>query len=246
MVEMQVLTSVSQSYLTQLWDNEVFRKSGQQGYTTLITKVSQYFTPILLLIAFLGLSYWIFIDANIAFNVFTAVLIIACPCALALTTPFTLGNIIRILGNRKFYLKNTTVIEQMSKIDTIVFDKTGTITAGNSSQNIEFEGEEITAEELNLIKNLVHASNHPLSRKLYDFLGQGQKLEVTDFIETPGKGIQGSIQRQHIKVGSSSFAGAPQNYSNMQTSVHVSIDNRYIGHFIFATVYRSGLKQLFE
>lgn len=246
MVEMQVLNSVSQSYLTQLWDNEVFRKSSQQNYTTLITKVSQYFTPILLLIAFVGLSYWIFIDATIAFNVFTAVLIIACPCALALTTPFTLGNIIRIFGNRKFYLKNTTVIEQMSKIDTIVFDKTGTITAGNSSQNIVFEGEEITEEELNLIKNLVHASNHPLSRKLYDFLEQGPKLEVTDFIETPGKGIQGSIQGQHIKVGSASFAGALQNYNNMQTSVHVSINNRYIGRFIFATVYRSGLKQLFE
>src|SRR5690606_17276117 len=139
--------------------------SGQQGYTTLITKVSQYFTPILLLIAFLGLSYWIFIDANIAFNVFTAVLIIACPCALALTTPFTLGNIIRILGNRKFYLKNTTVIEQMSKIDMIVFDKTGTITSSDKSQNIVYEGVNLNKVDQNLIRNLVHASNHPVSRK---------------------------------------------------------------------------------
>lgn len=246
MVEMQVLNSVSQSYLTQLWDNEVFRKSGQQGYTTLITKVSQYFTPILLLIAFLGLSYWIFIDANIAFNVFTAVLIIACPCALALTTPFTLGNIIRILGNRKFYLKNTTVIEQMSKIDTIVFDKTGTITSSNKSQNIVFEGLNINKKEQNLIRNLVHASNHPLSRKLYDYLSEGEKHEVTDFEEIPGKGIQGSINGQLVKVGSASFVGAPSGGNNLQTSVHISIDNEYKGRYVFATVYRLGLKPLFE
>lgn len=246
LVEMQVLNSVSQSYLTQLWDNEVFRKSGQQGYTTLITKVSQYFTPILLLIAFLGLSYWIFIDANIAFNVFTAVLIIACPCALALTTPFTLGNIIRIFGNRKFYLKNTTVIEQMSKIDTIVFDKTGTITSSNKSQNIVFEGLNINKKEQNLIRNLVHASNHPLSRKLYDYLSEGEKHEVTDFEEIPGKGIQGSINGQLVKVGSASFVGAPKGGNSLQTSVHISIDNEYKGRYVFATVYRSGLKSLFE
>jgi Cu+-exporting ATPase len=246
MVEMQVLNSVSQSYLTQLWDNEVFRKSGQQGYTTLITKVSQYFTPILLLIAFLGLSYWIFIDANIAFNVFTAVLIIACPCALALTTPFTLGNIIRILGNRKFYLKNTTVIEQMSKIDTIVFDKTGTITSSNKSQNIVFEGINLNKEEQNLIRNLVHASNHPLSRKLYDYLPEGEKHEVKDFEEIPGKGIQSNINGQLVKVGSASFVGAPSGENSLQTSVHISIDNEYKGRYVFATVYRLGLKPLFE
>jgi Cu+-exporting ATPase len=246
MVEMQVLNSVSQSYLTQLWDNEVFRKSGQQGYTTLITKVSQYFTPILLLIAFLGLSYWIFIDANIAFNVFTAVLIIACPCALALTTPFTLGNIIRILGNRKFYLKNTTVIEQMSKIDTIVFDKTGTITSSDKSQNIVFEGVNLNKVDQNLIRNLVHASNHPLSRKLYDYLPEGEKYEVTHFEEIPGKGIQGSINGQLVKVGSASFVGASSGGNSLQTSVHISIDSEYKGRYVFATVYRSGLKPLFE
>ncbi|MFA7446666.1 MAG: heavy metal translocating P-type ATPase metal-binding domain-containing protein [Flavobacteriaceae bacterium] len=244
MVEMQVLNSVSQSYLTQLWDNEVFRKKSGQNYKTLITKVSQYFTPILLLIAFAGLSYWLFIDANIAFNVFTAVLIIACPCALALTTPFTLGNVIRIFGNKKFYLKNTTVIEQLSKIDTIVFDKTGTITSGNKAENIVFEGKPISLGEQSLIKNLVHISNHPLSRKLYDFLPESEKAEVTAFEEIPGKGIQGIIHGKTVRVGSAAFVGAVSEKS-LQTSTHISIDNHYIGKFVFVTVYRKGLKELF-
>jgi len=132
-IEMEVTDSISQSYLTQLWDNEVFTKKNNPTYTTLITKVSHYFTPTLLFIAFVGLGFWLTKDVNKAFDVFTAVLIVACPCALALSTPFTLGNIIRILGNRKFYLKNTTIIEQMAKINTIVFDKTGTITTNQKT-----------------------------------------------------------------------------------------------------------------
>src|SRR5690606_36022084 len=102
------------------------------------------------------------------------------------------GNIIRILGKRKFYLKNTTVIEQMAKIDTIVFDKTGTITT-NKKSNIYFEGKELSEEELIGIKNLVHISNHPLSRKLYDYLPEIKKVEIVDFQEITGQGIQGII-----------------------------------------------------
>ena len=92
-IEMEVLHTVSQSYLTQLWSNDVFQKNVAQKHKNITDKISQYFTPILLLIAFAGFGYWIFIDTDTAFNVFTAVLIVACPCALALTAPFTFGNV---------------------------------------------------------------------------------------------------------------------------------------------------------
>jgi Cu+-exporting ATPase len=79
---MEVLSSVSQSYLTQLWSNEVFAKKDDENYKTLTDTVSRYFTPALLLIAILGLTVWLIKgDYNTAFNVFTAVLIVACPCA---------------------------------------------------------------------------------------------------------------------------------------------------------------------
>ncbi len=55
-------------------------------------------------------------------------LIVACPCAIALSIPFTFGNAMRIFGRNKFYLRNTSVIEDLGKVDSIVFDKTGTIT----------------------------------------------------------------------------------------------------------------------
>lgn len=104
-IEMEVLQSVSQSYLTQLWSNDVFQKKVEQKHKTITDRISRYFTPILLLIAFAGFGFWIFIDVNTAFNVFTAVLIVACPCALALTAPFTTGNVLRILERRNSTLK---------------------------------------------------------------------------------------------------------------------------------------------
>lgn len=243
-IEMEVLNSVSQSYLTQLWDNEVFSKKNNQSYTTLITKMSHYFTPALLLIAFVGLGFWLPKDINTAFNVFTAVLIIACPCALALSTPFTLGNIIRIFGKQKFYLKNTTVIEQMSKIDTIVFDKTGTITT-NRNSNIQFEGTELSEEDLIGIKNLVHISNHPLSRKLYEHLPELKKVEIKDFQEITGKGIQAVVNGRLYKIGSSSYIRATS-ANNLQTNVYISIDGKFVGKYIFDNQYREGISQLFE
>jgi Cu+-exporting ATPase len=244
MIEMEVLYSVSQSYLTQLWSNDVFQKNVEQKHKTITDQISRYFTPILLLIAFASFSYWILKDTNTAFNVFTAVLIVACPCALALTAPFTFGNVLRILGKKKFYLKNALVIEQLAKVDTIVFDKTGTITT-NRKSNIAFQGNSISDVDLVLIKNVLRASNHPLSRMLYDFLPETQKMKLDHFEEITGKGIQAAINGMTIQLGSASFVGANEENAIQQTSVHISINQNYIGKYVFNNHYRGGLSSLF-
>ncbi|MFC6875977.1 heavy metal translocating P-type ATPase [Flavobacterium myungsuense] len=244
-IEMEVLHTVSQSYLTQLWSNAIFQKNVEQHHKTITDKISRYFTPILLLIAFAGFGYWIFIDANIAFNVFTAVLIVACPCALALTAPFTFGNVLRILGKQKFYLKNAIVIEQLAKVDTIVFDKTGTITT-NKKSNITYEGKPLSEENCIAIKNVLRASNHPLSRMLYDFFPETKRLTCLGYQEIVGKGIQATIDNNLIKIGSASFVGMQEENSIQQTAVHIMIDEVYFGKYIFNNEYREGLVSLFR
>ena len=254
-IEMEVLHSVSQSYLTQLWSNDVFQKNVEQKHKTITDSISRYFTPILLLIAFISFGYWIFIDANTAFNVFTAVLIVACPCALALTAPFTFGNVLRIMGKQKFYLKNALVIEQLAKVDTIVFDKTGTITT-NKKSNITYEGAILSDENLLLIKNVLRASNHPLSRMLYDYLpipilktksaSTAKKLRVDYFEEIVGKGISSQIFGSTILIGSATFVEKIEDSLLQQTSVHIKIDGVYYGKFVFNNQYREGLEQLFK
>lgn len=244
-IEIEILQTVSQSYLTQLWDNAVFAKENQQPYKNITDSISRYFTPVLLLIAFAGFGFWIFRDVNIAFNVFTAVLIVACPCALALTAPFTLGNVIRLMGRSKCYLKNTQVIEQMSQIDTIVFDKTGTITTG-SKPVITYDGQALRPDEQIGIKNIIRMSNHPLSRALYDFLPGNDKAEVADFEEIAGKGIAATVALKRFTIGSAAFVGASVPNTNLRTSVHVGIDGIPLGRFILHNQYRPNLPQLFS
>lgn len=244
-IEMEVLFSVSQSYLTQLWSNDVFQKKVDQKHKSITDKISRYFTPALLLLSVMSFIYWIFIDVSTAFNVFTAILIVACPCALALTAPFTLGNVLRIMGNRKLYLKNAIVIEQLAKVDTIVFDKTGTITT-NEKTSITYEGTALNDFEMKLLKNVLRGSNHPLSRRLYDFIPPQDKMETTSFEEVIGKGIFAEIGQDTIKLGSSQFLQHMSENTHKKTKVHVEINGLYKGSYVFNNQYRKGLEQLFE
>ena len=244
-IEMEVLFSVSQSYLTQLWSNDVFQKRVEQKHKSITDKISRYFTPALLLLSVVSFLYWVFFDVATAFNVFTAILIVACPCALALTTPFTMGNVLRIMGNRKLYLKNAIVIEQLAKVDSIVFDKTGTITT-NKKTSITYEGDPLNDFELRLLNNALRGSNHPLSRRLYDFIPAQEKMEPLRFEEIIGKGIYAEFKEGTIKLGSSQFLQHMSENTHKKTKVHVEINGVYKGSYIFNNQYRKGLEQLFE
>ncbi|WP_298392543.1 heavy metal translocating P-type ATPase metal-binding domain-containing protein [Flavobacterium sp.] len=244
-IEMEVLFSVSNSYLTQLWSNDVFQKKVELKHKSITDKISRYFTPALIGLALVSFLYWIFISVDTAFNVFTAILIVACPCALALTAPFTQGNVLRIMGRRKLYLKNAMVIEQLAKVDTIVFDKTGTITT-NEKTSITYEGEPLNDFELKLLGNTLRGSNHPLSRRLYDFIPKQEPKEPLHFEEIIGKGIKADFDDGTIKLGSSQFLQHISENTHKKTKVHLEINGVYKGSYIFNNQYREGLEKLFE
>ena len=251
-LELEVVKEVSQSYLTQLWNNNTFKKKEESDFTALSNLISKYFTAVVLLIAVISSAIWLPVNFGIALNVFTAVLIVACPCALALSTPFTLGNTLRIFGKNKFYLKNTTSIEEMAKVDEIVFDKTGTLTKINSSE-ISYAGQELNDFEQEIIKALVGNSNHPLSRKIYYFLKGKEKFDIEQFNEKTGEGIEGVILGNRIKVGSIDYVSNKEDdgssferKNNFGTRVYLSLNNKVIGYFSFSTEYRKGIKELLK
>lgn len=243
-IEMEALKSVEQSYLTQLWSNDVFSKNKEDGFTTLTNTISKRFTIIVLSIAFIATTFWLLTDPSKAMNVFTAVLIIACPCAIALSAPFTFGNLLRIFGKLKFYVKNASVIEQLASINTIIFDKTGTITS-NKHSSVDYEGVALTPSEELLLKNTLRGSNHPLSRTLYEILDEHNIIPLTHFEEHLGQGIEASHEDTQIKIGSASFVGTEAS-SVLNTSVHVSTNNLYKGKYTFYNSYRKGLSKLFN
>lgn len=248
-IELEVVKDVSQSYLTQLWNSDAFKDQFESKYTTIANTVSKYFTIIILFIAFAGFLIWLPNDFYTAMNVLTAVLIVACPCALALSIPFTLGNTIRIFGKNKFYLKNVHVIEELAKINHIVFDKTGTITKTDELK-INFVGKKLSEFHSIIIKSLVKNSTHPLSKKIFDSLDCQANLSVNSFNEKHGKGIEGEILGKQIKIGSKAFVvgtdlNSEYNHENriynFDTNVHVSIDNEILGYFSIKNVYRKGV-----
>lgn len=244
-IEMEVLKTVEQSYLTQLWSNDVFNKNKEDGFTTLTNAISKRFTIVVLSIAFLSTLFWLFYDASKALNVFTSVLIIACPCAIALSAPFTFGNLLRIFGKLKFYVKNASVIEQLAAINTIIFDKTGTITS-NKKSTATYEGETLSTSEEILLKNTLRGSNHPLSRSLYDILEDNNIITLNHFKEHLGQGIEATHNNDTIKIGSAQFVGQTQNTSVLNTAVHISTNDTYKGKFTFYNSYRKGLSKLFN
>jgi len=244
-IEMEVISTISQSYLTQLWSNDVFNKSEDFTIKNITDSISKYFTIAILIIALFAGIFWYFHDASMAFNVVTAVLIIACPCALALSAPFAFGNILRIFGYKKFYLKNAETIESISKVDTIIFDKTGTITSSDKTK-LTYIGKELTKIEKKGLKSVLRASNHPLSRSLYEFINVNSfKEKPTLFNEILGKGIEADIKNMNFKLGSSSFVEAKTINAN-ETSIYIRINNEFKGYYLFKNSYREGTKEVFE
>ncbi|MEX0360669.1 MAG: heavy metal translocating P-type ATPase, partial [Allomuricauda sp.] len=245
LLEVEVLKSVSQSYLTQLWGNSVFSKDKASAFQTLTDSIGKRFTAGVLTIATLATLFWLVYEPSRALNVFTAVLIIACPCAIALAAPFTLGNMLRIFGRQKLYLKNTNVIERLAKIDTAIFDKTGTLTT-TKKDAILYEGVELTSEEIALLKTTLRASNHPLSRSLYGILKSNAIMTLDEFQEHTGKGIEGRANQHSIKIGSAGYVGRDSVHTTADTAVYVSTDDDFKGRFVFKNSYREGVSTVFQ
>ena len=244
-IEVETVKEVSQSYLTRLWNNKLFEKEEESRIDAFVNVVSKYFTFIIITIALAAGLYWFPVDKGLAFNALTAVLIIACPCALALSTPFTLGSSLRIFGRNKFYLKSTHIIEKLSKITTIVLDKTGTITETNKS-NVSFQGDSLSDYEIKLVTSLVRNSSHPLSKSILNKFGSSDLLNISNYQEIPGQGISANIDGNHCQIGSRTYVTAESDamHNHLATNVYLSINSEIKGYFIIKNIYRSKLKDV--
>lgn len=244
-IELEVSKKVSQSYLTQLWNNDAFAKNAASSIQSFQQVVSKYFTIALLVIAFGSAAFWLLVNPALSLNAFTAVLIIACPCALALSSPFALGTAMRVLGRNKFYIKSPAVVEQMAHMDTMVFDKTGTLTQPSAS-SIVFFGDALTVAQQQIISAVVSQSIHPLSQKIKTYLGTQNTPAVSAYTETAGKGIEAEVNGVKVLVGSRSFVGADvhNNANNLATRVYIKINQKLIGYFEMEQGYRKGLNEV--
>ncbi len=238
---LEVQKKTSQSHLTSLWGNEIFEKKNERVYTRLLDTIARYFTWIVLGIAAAAAVYWAFTDSTQVWLVVSAVLIVACPCALALSAPFTYGNMVRVFGRHGLYLKNAEVIERIVKVDALVFDKTGTVTHGDAQ--VRFAGN-LTPQEFGIVKKLSSFSTHPLSSFVSKSIQQRMMGDIVEYREWPGKGIEGIISGVRFRLGSAKFLGSNEDSSSSSSKVFVSIDGIVKGFFEIETSIRFGLDNL--
>ncbi len=241
-VQMEVIKNVSQGYLTKLWNHDSFAKKHSDRFKSVTDQIAQYFTPAVISLALGGLAYWYPTQPELAFQVFAAVLIIACPCALALSAPFTFGNAIRILGRNRFFVKNSVVVDKLSQVDALVFDKTGTLTT-SAPNSVDFSHIHWDLEEQALVKAACRNSTHPLSRQIAMLLPGDLRHEVQLFDEIKGRGIVSIIDGRQVRVGHAELVGHTAGTDDQGSLVYIKIDQDILGYIRFQNNYRPAMAE---
>lgn len=238
-IDLRVEKQVSRSYLTELWNNETFRKDKASRTSDFANLFSRYFTYAAIGIAALTGLYWHFHNPDLVWVTVTAVLMVACPCALTLAMPFAMNAAMSLLGKNRFFVKNQNVIQLLTEVNAIAFDKTGTLTEGKSG-NVKFTDGELSEEEKRLVKAATSSSVHPLSRLIAAHLGKyASEVAVSRFKEIKGEGIEAVAGGRHIRLGNSVFLDMPH-VPKESGQVLVEIDGEYKGRFSVKSKFRNG------
>ena len=241
LVEIDLLSDFDKEHLNKIWLGEK-KDDKLNNLSNLSDNVAKYFTFVILILGIGSFVYWYNIDPAISWDALTAVLIIACPCALALTTPFTYGTAIRILGNKGLFIKEANSIETISRTKQVVFDKTGTLTDTKNSQ-IEYIGKEIPIEILSAIKTGVENSNHPLSKMLFEFL-KVNTIDLDYFEELTGKGLVIKSNQNTIRIGSKVWLDYDDVKEINESTVVIEINDEFFGYYIFKQNYRPNIFEM--
>ncbi len=241
-IEILTIKEVAQSYLTSLWNRDELKQEGEK-HVSFVHLLGRNFTWLVLTIAAITATWWYFHDPAKIWPSVTAILIIACPCALLLAAAFTNCHILRILSRHHLYLRNAQAIENLAAGDHIVFDKTGTLTSKTGSE-VTYYGLPLTPYLETLVSSLATHSSHPLSKAVQQYCGKPTPHTVGDFKEFPGKGICGWVDGKFLRLGSAVFTGAGDNLVANGSKVFLTIDEELAGHFAIRSGYRTGISQL--
>ena len=239
---LQVVKNTDESYLTALWNSTAKNKKQKENrLTSLSNSLSKYFTLFILLLSAVTALYWFFANPSFIWKSVSAVLIVACPCALALSLPFTYGNAQRLLAKSNFYVRKMDLIDGVEEITDIVFDKTGTLSNSNKTELLLCGN--FNATEVNLIYTAVSNSLHPLSINIKNYLEENFKpsiVELRKFTDQVGMGLSFETEKDTYKIGSKQFT---KQLDKLEDGVFITKNEKYLAHFNVQHAYRSQLKE---
>lgn len=235
-------TAVGQdTSLHRMADLVAIAESGRSRYTSLADAAAKLYAPgvhILAALAFVGwyLYSW---DVRISLNIASAVLIITCPCALALAVPAVTTAASGRLFKKGLLIKDATALERLAQADTVVFDKTGTLTAGIPEVG---ELDHLGTRDLTIALGLATLSSHPLSLALRTALeARGVKAAALESgREVPGYGAEGLWQGRQVRLGRAQWVGAKASGS---TAAWLAVDGEPPLEITFSDRLRPGAQE---
>ncbi|PHS26498.1 MAG: heavy metal translocating P-type ATPase [Robiginitomaculum sp.] len=203
-------------------------------FVKLADRAAQAYVPIVHTLAALSFVGWILIGAGVhhAVLIAAAVLIITCPCALGLAAPAVQIVAVGRLFKRGILVKAGDALERMAEIDTVLLDKTGTLTLGKPRL---VNTDEISADTLEFAAKLARSSRHPLSRAIADLAGPGGV--ANDAEETPGHGVEGTVDGARARLGRAEWAGV-EKQNETTSGLWLVVKGQDPVHFIFEDALR--------
>ncbi|MGH8003332.1 MAG: heavy metal translocating P-type ATPase, partial [Limisphaerales bacterium] len=246
---MAVRRAGKQSYLATLASLVEQAQSSKPPVQRLVDKIAAVFVPAVLGIALLTFLAWAIFGPGVGFalKMTTAVLIIACPCAMGLATPLALIAGAGRAAKKGILIKDALALEKASQIQTLVLDKTGTLTTGKPRvEKWKFRGDK--SEILSLLLSVEKLSEHPFASPLVEFAKKegAPEVPVSDFRSIPGKGVAAFAGEKRIMIGSRHFL--EENQVTLRTEwdeehspfsqVYLAIGNQEMARFFITDALR--------
>ncbi|WP_161597707.1 heavy metal translocating P-type ATPase [Fluviispira multicolorata] len=229
-------------------------KSRKSHIESVMEKILPHFTYFTIFSSFIASFVWYFIDKTQALDVFVAILIISCPCALALATPLAMSSALKKLWENGVIVKSSETIETISKINTLIFDKTGTLTEGNLNiinhiclNKDKFalkspEEEEILNAIAQITKHSLHLVSKAITKK---YLKSELNISLTDIEEYAGKGMLAFLNGIEIRIGKASFVGLKEDNSSSEFCTYAKYE-QFFFKFILSETIRVDAKEFIQ
>lgn len=252
LIQLQLQHSPETSYMSRLWNESAehgeISKAAPSRFEDLFVK---YFTAITLIIAGVTFAFWQWQDASRALEATTAVLMVACPCALTLAMPFASSQAVTLLSYAGLHLKNAKVLERLAHVDYLVFDKTGTLTQDENTPSslVWHDAQDRTAAPMpqrvaDWLRMAAAHSYHPLLQQVLGILGEAEFSQVTDFQEIKGQGVQFDSIEGLVKIGQFGFVESRLNKEVSGSVLAVSLNGRCIGYCTLHQSIRPGVEAM--
>lgn len=246
-IEIKIIKEYHNSTAYKIFELTLNATDNKSKRETTITKISKFYTPLILISAIIVTSIlYFFFNITLQESIYRGLsfLVISCPCAIAISIPLSYFAGIGAASNKNILVKGSNILDEVNKCDCIMFDKTGTLTEGSSSiKKIDIYDKNFDKNEiLEIIAKGESLSTHPLAKIILNEYGKKVKSsDVQNFKEIEGKGISYKLSGQEVKVGSKSFVE-----TDKEGKMFLSIDDKIIASIDIEDNLKHNAKKVVE